>query len=442
MTSFFYNRYDIMEVLGEIIADYAPSRPESREGGYFAWLIARYRNEVDSRLVIRDAWLYLSDNWFLDGNDDQNYELLTMICVGTFLPYLNYDGTVDFERLESDLASVYGFALRKRKEILNGFIDALTSAVYEIQGIELGFGEITDSMMDLYHQSGIHYEDKAEMLRNYDFWMNMLHYVELYSPDSYRSINAILEEKQQEVEAFLAERIGLCGGNGDDLDCGSLRECVFDRLAALGALPLPKEVDFESLVRSVSLALGLERGEMEKVLEQVRKISAGKDYDASINYAAGRDPFVLFLQKLINDSGCIDLRGPTMLGCPVEGAAADIPEEIHLIGDSLNAGQFLWVDRMVIDHQVAAETLPLLDDILLESGEPLRSKIGEVVVDHVPGSNPLAVYVPLIEGIMDWNTARAIWMINRELRPDEFVMMWTVDKLFLYHVGLEYENRN
>jgi hypothetical protein len=442
MTSFFYSRYDIMEVLGEIIADYAPSQAESRTGGYFAWLIARNRGGVDPRLVVRDAWAYLADNWFLDGNEDQNYELLTMICVGMFLPYLNDDGTVDFLRLESDLAGVYGFALRNRKEILNGFIDAIASAVYEIQGMELGFQEITDSLMDLYDQSGIYHEDKAEMLQDFDFWMNMLHYVELYSPDGYRSINAILEGKQREVEAFVAGRIGLSSGDVHADHCGSLRECVFDRLAALGVLPFPTEVDSERHARAISLALGLERGETQKVIEQVRKICAGKNYDVSINYAARRDPFVLFLQKLINDSGCIDLRGPTMFGRPIDGAALDIPEEIHLIGDGLNAGQYHWVDRMVIDHQVAAEALPLLDDIVLGSGEPLRSKIGEVVVDHVPGANPIAVYVPLTEGIVDWNTARAIWMINKELRPDEFVLMWTVDKLFLHHVGLKYENRD
>lgn len=54
----------------------------------------------------------------------------------------------------------------------------------------------------------------------------------------------------------------------------------------------------------------------------------------------------------------------------------------------------------------------------------------------------MAAYGPLLEGIPDWNTSRAVWAVNEMLRPDEFAMMWTVDELFLLYVGNEYEHRN
>jgi len=179
----------------------------------------------------------MSDNWFLSGNG-QIHHLLATVCVGLFLPYLDEDGSVGFDRLEATLPEVYAFALRMRKRILKEIVVAVASGTYRIDGYDLDFSEVTDIMLEMYQTIDGKFDEKMEMFKDSDFWMNILHYAEMYSPETDRRIRSIKEEETAAVERWVVSRLTdgreRAAPKCEDI---TLKDAVIDVLSRLGAVP-------------------------------------------------------------------------------------------------------------------------------------------------------------------------------------------------------------
>jgi hypothetical protein len=110
-----------------------------------------------------------------------------------------------------------------------------------------------------------------------------------------------------------------------------------------------------------------------------------------------------------------------------------IKDELENIRDQLESEMYMEIDVLKINKKYNIKPMveELLESITFFDGKKLKDKIKEITYEELKNDALMEVSIPLKRGYMDWNTSQAVWRINQDLRPDEFIMQWTIDKDFL-----------
>jgi hypothetical protein len=219
----------------------------------------------------------------------------------------------------------------------------------------------------------------------------------------------------------------------------SLREFIYEKYKEIGVLQEPKAVDYKVAVTQACEAMKMPEKVKQTVQERFEKISKGENYDISISYEGEKDPFIATIQEMMLKSGYGDIKAGMLMGeyadpeDTTEKKKDYVKNELENIRDQLESEMYMDVEQLKVNNKFNAK--PMVEELLEKTtffdGKRLKEKIKEVDYADLNSDALFEVFVPLKRGYMDWNTSQAVWRINQDIRPDEFIMQWTIDKDFL-----------
>jgi len=127
-------------------------------------------------------------------------------------------------------------------------------------------------------------------------------------------------------------------------------------------------------------------------------------------------------------------------GVSAEARIQDIKAALEDIRDNIESGFYPHVGslRLHKEYRILPIVEKLLSSLLFYNGDALRTKIDRVEESELDSGAPIEFEIPLFRGYVDYNTTQAIYRINQDLRPDEFLSMWTVDKDFMEYLAEAY----
>lgn len=436
--TYFVNSDSPLCVLKEAIADWAPAKDQLK-GAFTRFLEIAKKDQVKAT---RDIYVYLSDNWFVD-EEEEFMSLQTDILTALTLHFINSDGSVDFERLEKEHEKIYGFILKVYDLIANKIYDVFKTAQYQVGIHLLDYSKLEKEMEKLYKDSVN--ARPLEELRYYNpFWINMFAYLRKFSPDGQKKLDQTLEETAGSMRQLVLKNITK-GDTGKYNN--SLREYIYQRYKEMGVLQERKKVDYRQAVINACEKMKMPEKVKNKVEQQFKEIvESNKNYDISISYEGKPDPFLATVQEIMLKTGLGDINAGMILGElydtdePIEKRKEYIKNELEGIRDQIESEMYMEVEILKVNkkHNIKPMVEELIGAIDFLSGGKLKEKIKEIRFEDIKNEALFEVFVPLKRGFMDWNTSQAVWRINQDLRPEEFTMQWTIDREFIEALVEEY----
>jgi hypothetical protein len=417
-------------VLLEALADWAPARGQSKGAITRFAEIAR----TDVKRATRDLYVYMSDNWFVD-EDEEFMSLMSNVLVGLAVYFINPDGSVDFARLNKEKEQIYNFFQKRCKVLLDKLLDIVRHATYEIGIHKVDYKTLEKELYKLY-QNTRNARPLEELCKFSSFWVNMVGYLKKFSRAGWEQYQAALNEEAGLLEQMILKVI--TKGNEDKYK-NSLREYIVARSKEIGLIQLLPEVDSAAAVRAACDAMKMPDKIREQVQTRFEEIDKGKNYDISISYDGEKDPFIAVLQEMMLKSGYGDIKSGMLIGeyynadASAEERKGYIKDELETLRDQLESEMYLEIDILRVNEKYPIRPMveELLTTVAFFDGRKLAEKIRSVEYTSLDNDALMEVFIPLKRGYMDWNTSQAVWRINQDLRPEDFMLQWTVDKDFL-----------
>lgn len=430
--SSFSNTDTIIGCLTESLGDWAPKK------GKIKGAIERFIeiSEKDIEKASRCVYVYLSDNWFVD-EEEEFMSIQTDILTSLILHFINKDGSIDFVRMKTEHSQIYKFLAKKHELILDEVLALIKKGKYEV-GIHLmDYNTMGKEVLKMYKDGG-QATTMEELEKNGNYWMNIFGYVKKFSPKTQKAIDAYVVSAGIDLRKDLLNII--TKKNGEQYN-NLLREYIYAKYKEIGVLKERKKVDYVQAVETACAKIKMPVKVSEKVKEQFKNIiENGKNYDISISYEGKPDPFIAIVQELMLKTGFGDIDAGMALGElydpeePADKRKEYLKNELEGIRDQIESEMYLEVDVLKINKNY--KILPVVEDLVSKidflDGKKLNEKIKKIEYAEIMAEGVIFdVFVPLKRGYMDWNTSQAVWRINQDLRPDEFIMQWTIDREFL-----------
>jgi len=269
-----------------------------------------------------------------------------------------------------------------------------------------------------------------------NYWVQLLGLVKSFGPEVNNKIEDWIKESGPRVKQSILE---LVSRNQPQLYNSSLREYVVKRMEEIGVYKrasIPKVADTISFLgKELKIPVQL----LEKVQKRFTEILEDEVVDIAISYEGKPDPFWAIFQELLLRSGYGNIRSGMAAGETI--AVNDPPEEkkkktleaLEAFRDQIESEMYLEVKLLRVNTYYLDQAMfdPVLDTVKFYDGTLLRNKINSIQYIEIKKNRLMETYIPLKRGFIDWNTSQAIWRINQELRPDDYLKQWTVDKEFL-----------
>lgn len=228
-STYFGAKMNTLGVITELIADWAPRRGDVM--GAMARFAQRARSGEPRSHVERDIWVYLNDNCFYgDSAVPEGYVDLTLAVHALVFRFISPgDRSVDFAAIDESILSTYQFLLRTKVRFIHAAISIVERGTYTVAGHRLSYEELGQRMLMLYRESGRYFTGLDHLRRSYDYWLNLLEYARLYSPETQATLTELQKTARRE---FSQAVLSLCAGPLDDRR--SLRHHVFAQYKYLG----------------------------------------------------------------------------------------------------------------------------------------------------------------------------------------------------------------
>lgn len=193
------NLYNSFE---ELMADLAPKREKLR-GALMNMARVGKKDRVRGE---RMFYMYLSDTWFYDTDDDYMY-LYSDLIVLVLLRYINMDKSVNFDKLGRDLSFDADYKSRPRLSLYEKLVDIFVTDTNELMDIVKNAAYVfkdSNQTQSFGFLQKMHLHDAKKYSKNIspkslDFlsphWFNMFKYMEKFSPQ-YTDMMAFLENKK------------------------------------------------------------------------------------------------------------------------------------------------------------------------------------------------------------------------------------------------------
>jgi len=452
--------FKVGHVLQEALADYAPIRGQQK-GAIASFVELALTDTVQAT---RNFYTYMSDYWFLDEKDEECIGLMTDGIIALAMVFINPDGSVDFDRLAREHEKVYEFILKRFGILCDKLLDVIRNSQFEIDARQLGYMDLVSEILYIIkhpqnekavHQFDYSYlEDKInkefqdsentslpeklpKLETFWDFWDLITEYLKKYSSTGWEQYQNVQIEEAAELEKLIfSEIIKEAGAKYEN----SLHNYVVERAKEIGILKTLPEIDVMSVVNKVCNTMKMTKAEQEKALAKFTEIMNGKQYDIAVSYEGEKDPFIMVLQEMMLESGYGEIEAGMLIGeyynpeADIESRRQYITEELEAICDRIESEMYLEIDVLRVNDKYK-KIKPMVDKLLhtitFYNGRKLASKINLVKYMPLDDDAMFEIFIPLMRGYMDWNTSQAVWRINQDLRPDEFMVQWTVDKDFL-----------
>jgi hypothetical protein len=441
-------------VLSEILADYAPEKDQQKGA------LARFIElaQTDIKRATGNFYVYMSDNWFLSEDDDDEYmKLMSDVEISLATYFIKPDGSVDFIRIKKEYEQIYIAMLKFNSGLINKLFDVIRKSRFEIGTRQLSYTELVKGILKEirkkkhvnfncpYLASKLNDEYKNNMkvlsleelpkLETYSqFWAFIMICLEENSKSGWEEYNKVLSE-----EADLLEQMILNDIIKDKGKYNSLREYIVKRAKEIGIVKMLPKINYRTCVREVCASIKLTKHQSEKAQKKFREIMRGTNYDISINYEGKKDPFILVLQEILLKSNYGDIQSSMFEGefydpfetyCTREEYIKDTLETLRY---QLESEMYLEIDILRVNEKYSISQVveKLLTEVKLLNGMKIIEKINSIEYVEFENDVLFEVFIPLKKGYMDWNTTQAIWRINQDLRPDDFLRQWVVDWEFL-----------
>ncbi len=421
---------DIIVVLKEAIADWAPPL-EKQSGPLWHFLQIAQKDPVKATRMV---YVYLSDNWFIDAHEEFMADQTDVLCA-LMLWFIKPDGSVDFQRMENDFNAVFDFIMSTNISILEKIKKFLKDGVY-VAGIHrITFDALEKELYKVYTK------DKKdltmdELRTKTTYWVHLMGLVKSFSPETSTKIEDLVKKSSMDVKRSVLEKVSE-GGSARYND--SLREYIVQRMVEIGVYKKSTAPDMSVVIRQVAKELKLPDQLAQKVIAQFQKIVDGEPIDIAINYEGKPDPFWAVFQSILLDSGYGNIRSGMAVGesilpqDPPEVRTRKVKEALETIRDQIESEMYLEVKLLRVNGQYVDQAMfdAALADVKFFDNAALKDKITTVQFLELKNAGLMEAYIPLKRGFVDWNTSQAIWRINQELRPDDYLKQWTVDSVFI-----------
>jgi len=422
----FFGTDKVPNVIWEAVADWA-TRDGKLQGAMSRFCeIAK----KDIRKATRCTYVYLSDNWFVD-DKEEFLDLQTDILTALVLNYIDLKGNVDFSRMEKEIEGIFDFIIKNFESIAQGIKDIVRSSNYSIGAHILNYEQLEDEIMKMFEGKNV---TKEELYKNKKFWHNLLVYVDKFSPEGKQKLDEYLTDTGKKLKHSILRNI--TKGNTAKYN-DSLRDYIYAKYKEIGLLKEPVKINWQKAIDRSMTEIKLPDEISQKVKQKFEKIMNGEEYDISINYEGKKDPFIATIQNMMLKSDYGSIKAPIVLGDDIKEGDDEkiikdkVKDELDTIRDQLDSEMYLEVNELVVTSRYKEIVKEILPDVKLYDGTPIKEKIETLKAGKTSSGSPIEAYIPLKIGYMDWNTSQAVWRINQDLRPEEFIMQWTIDHHFL-----------
>jgi hypothetical protein len=421
---------NIGNILGEALADWAPVK-DQRKGAFSRFCELA---KTDIKRATRDIYVYMSDGWYVD-ETEEFMGLMSNVLVGLAMYFINADSTVDFDRLVKEKDQIYAF-LQKRYKIL---FDKLQDIIYK-SSYEVGIHKIDYKVMEKkaykMYQNTRNARPLEELKKFPPFWINLVGYLREFSKEGWRQYQDVLNEEAGLLEQMILKVI--TKGNEEKYK-NSLREYITERAREIGLIKVVPEIDHNATIQKACDAVKMPKKIREQVQNRFTEIRNGKNYDISISYEGEKDPFIAVLQEMLLKSDYGEIKAGMLIGeyynseAEAEERKEYIKGELETLRDQLESEMYPEIDTLRVNdkYQIRPMVEELLTTVAFFDGHKLAEKIKSVEFTTFANDALMEVFIPLKRGYMDWNTSQSVWRVNQDLRPDEFMLQWTVDRVFL-----------
>jgi hypothetical protein len=164
--------------LNEMLADWA-TQEGHRKGAFTRFL---ERGRINPRQTTGDIYVYLSDNWFLDEEDEEFMGLLSEITLGTTLYIIRPDSTIDFDLLEREKDRIYAFFMQKYINLINSLLAVIRDSTYDFGLKKLDFSQLELKVEEM-HKDTSNAKTLEELRHESFYWKNIIGFLEEYSAE-------------------------------------------------------------------------------------------------------------------------------------------------------------------------------------------------------------------------------------------------------------------
>jgi len=258
-------------VLLEILADYAPIRDQKK--GAFARFAELAKTDIVQ--ATRNLYSYMSDNYFLDENEEDFMCLMTNVLIALSMYFINPDGSVDFIRIANEYEKVYELALKRFRILCDNMLAVIRHSRYEINTRQLDFYDLAKEILEIAqnpqhekadnqfdyshfqnkienefkHNDDISLLEKLPTLETYwSFWTLMEKYLEKYSKTGWEQYENVQREEAVELERLIfSEIIKKDGAKYEN----SLHNYIVERAKEIGIIETLPEIDTEAVLNKI-----------------------------------------------------------------------------------------------------------------------------------------------------------------------------------------------
>jgi len=422
---------DVLHTLSEMLADWAIEKDSKK--GTISKIVEL--SKVDIKRATKEFYTLLSDNWFVD--EEEEYLPLFSNCqVGLGSAFICADRSINFKKLEAENGEIYHLLLMIFKDIIHRLLDVIHNAHYNFGVSTLDYDDLEQQVFEMYENSP-NAKSSIEELRKFTFyWKNIIGQLD-YSQDGWEQFNKVFSEGAAFLEQTILDFAS--GGNAQKYG-NSLRKFIVERAKETGIIKQLPQVDTALAVQKACKAIGMPDIKQKHVQEKIKKISEGYNYSAEIYYEGEKDSFIEILQEMMFESGYGEIESGMIIDneyfsdMMLDEQKINIKDELENLLCQLEAEYYLEIDVLRINtkystmRQIVEELLPTMKFI---NGNKMAEKIKAIEYIDLNNDALMEVLIPIYPGYMDWNSIQAVWEINEDLRPDEFMLRWIIDKDFL-----------
>jgi hypothetical protein len=416
--------FEVLGVLDELMADWIPKTGD-KKGGDFSEFIELAKKDV--KLATRDLYIYMSDTWHT-GRDELR-PLMSNVCVGLAISYINPDGTADFNRMAEEQNQIYKMLLNIYNELIDKLFTVIRNSEYDLEGKKLGYDGLEKEIFEMYKNTSDAVPQQEDLKYKHYYWLKVLGYLQNNSNEEYKYLN-VLTKGAVQLEKMVFEFVFK-----DDADKyrNPLREYIIQKAQKTGIIS--PEIDIASAVSKACTAIKMTEETRRQVQDTIKEIIEGSPGYPSIDYI-DENPVIAVLQEMMLESGYGNIKSRMFIGEYDPNRTNE--ELIKYLGlDCLYHlceqidEEYLVVEELLINQKYLIQ--PMIEDLLTKDYGYTLSKIHSIKSTVFDNDALMEVVPPPIKrGITGWNTIQAICRINEDLRePKEIYYPWIIDRPFL-----------
>jgi len=422
---------NIIHVIPEAFADWKGAMPR------FCELAAKNDVKRASRCYL----VYMNDNWFVD-EEEEFLPLMSYVLVGLAISFIETDGSVNFKRLTAEVGKIYSFLLDKFKNVMNELLDVIRNSEYDLGIKQLNFTQLENELFEMYKQSKK--VESLDKLRTYNyFWVNVMEHLKKFSKGGWEQFQAVLKN-----ETVLLEQDILTLVSGKENKYKTLREYIIYCSMKTGIMKLPRVYDVQAIVHKACSALQIPVNTEKDIQKKFEEIAGGKNYDFSKSFK-GEKRFYNVLQEMLIKSDYENIQMGIEIGEYYSPDDSEYEREKYIRDElediCLNIEKHMYPVMFAlyvnIRYPISRIVEECLSDIKFRDGKTLAQKVKSIEYTFFEIDSPALMRVSVqtcIGNFNDWNTTGAVVNINKELRPNEFMNWWIVDRDFVEELFEKY----